>query len=60
MNILVRGGAAQKEPEYSRLITVVRKNWLFCDSQNGAYVTMTMYTFLKWLSSIISTVYIPA
>ena len=27
----------------ARLPSVV-KNWLFCDSQDGAYATMTMYT----------------
>lgn len=30
-----------------RPITVGRKNWLFCDSQDGAYATMTMYTIFE-------------
>ena len=30
-----------------RPITVGRKNWLFCDSQDGAYATVAMYTIFE-------------
>lgn len=30
-----------------RTITVGRKNWLFCDSQDGAYATVAMYTVFE-------------
>ena len=30
-----------------RPITVGRKNWLFCDSQEGAYATVAMYTIFE-------------